>query len=46
MNSYRCMVCGYIYNPKNNNNIDFKDLDENYVCPVCSAGKNKFEKEV
>ncbi len=46
MNNYRCMVCGYIYNPKDNNNIAFKDLDEDYFCPVCGAGKNKFEEEV
>ena len=46
MDKYRCMVCGYIYNPKDNDNIDFNDLDDDYVCPVCHAGKNKFEKEV
>ncbi len=46
MNSYKCMLCGYVYNPIYNDDIDFNDLDENYVCPVCGAGKNEFEKEV
>ncbi len=46
MDSYRCTICGYVYNPIYNDNIDFKDLDDDYICPVCQAGKNKFEKEV
>ncbi len=42
MKDYECSVCGYIYTPKNNNNIEFKDLDPSWLCPVCSAKKEEF----
>ena len=44
MDNYLCTLCGYIYKPEDNNNIDFKDLDNDWVCPVCSANKEEFEK--
>jgi len=41
---YRCIVCGYLYNPARGepkNGIApgtaFVDLPESYVCPVCGA---------
>lgn len=49
---YTCTLCGYIYDPEKGDpegNIGagtrFEDLPENWVCPVCGAGKDKFEKE-
>jgi flavin reductase (DIM6/NTAB) family NADH-FMN oxidoreductase RutF/rubredoxin len=49
---YTCTVCGYIYDPQKGDpeaNIPtqsrFEDLPAAWVCPVCSAEKDKFEKE-
>lgn len=43
--NYVCDVCGYEYNPAENNNIPFEDLPEDWVCPVCGAGKEEFSKQ-
>jgi len=47
---YRCTVCGYIYDPQKGDSdggIDpgtaFEDIPEDWVCPVCGVGKDKFE---
>ena len=40
---YKCKICGYIYDPKDNNGIEFKDLPEDWVCPLCGATKTDFE---
>ena len=47
---YICALCGYEYDPKNGdpeNDIDpgtdFEDLAEDWVCPLCGAGKEDFE---
>lgn len=47
---YRCSVCGYIYDPvkgDSDGGIDpgtpFEDLPEDWVCPVCGVGKDRFE---
>ena len=47
---FECSVCKYIYNPKTGNEkagimpgTEFKDLPENWVCPVCGEGKDVFE---
>ena len=52
MDKYVCTVCGYIYDPEKgdpDNNIasgtPFKDIPNDWVCPVCGADKNAFEKE-
>jgi rubredoxin len=49
---YVCSVCGYIYDPEKGDpkaNVGpgtlFEDLPENWVCPVCGAGKDQFTKE-
>ncbi len=49
MLSYRCNVCGYIYNPENGDpensvkpGTPFKDLSDDWVCPVCGASKDMF----
>ncbi|OAA21971.1 rubredoxin [Kosmotoga sp. DU53] len=48
---YRCKVCGYIYDPKNGDpdsgvapGTPFEELPDNWVCPVCGVGKDKFEE--
>ena len=52
MERYVCSVCGYIYDQEEGdpgNNIapgtPFSELPANWRCPVCGAGKEKFEKE-
>jgi rubredoxin len=51
MEKYVCTVCGYIYEPEigdPDNGIDpgtaFKDLPDDWICPVCGASKDLFEK--
>ncbi|MDO8602878.1 MAG: rubredoxin [Candidatus Omnitrophota bacterium] len=44
MKKYRCIVCGYIYDPVDNSNVTFKDLPEDWVCPECGVGKDQFEE--
>jgi rubredoxin len=52
MNKYRCTVCGYIYDPEKGDpesdiepGTSFDDLPEDWVCPLCGASKDEFEKE-
>jgi rubredoxin len=52
MDKYECAVCGYIYDPAlgdPENGIaagtTFEDLPDEWVCPVCGAGKDQFELE-
>lgn len=49
MNSYRCAICGYIYDPAEGDSIagiepgiSFADLPDDYLCPICGAGKDEF----
>ena len=44
MGKYRCIVCGYIYDPAENEDTAFADLPDDWVCPECGAGKDQFEK--
>ena len=51
MKSYECSVCGYVYDPTEgdpDNGVDpgtaFGDISEDWVCPVCGAGKDAFEE--
>ena len=50
MNKYECTVCGYIYDPAvgdPENGIapgtPFEKLPADWVCPLCSVGKEDFE---
>ncbi len=50
MAKYKCIICGYIYDPeKGDPEMDippgtaFDDLPDHWVCPVCGAGKDDFE---
>lgn len=47
---YVCELCGYEYHseagdPENGiePGTDFEDLPEDWVCPLCGAGKDDFE---
>jgi len=44
MKNYLCTICGYIYRPEENDNIEFKDLADSWVCPLCHEGKDVFEE--
>ena len=51
MKNYVC-VCGFVYDPAigdSENGVapgtDFKDLPDDWVCPVCGASKDAFEEE-
>lgn len=51
MGKYECTVCGYVYDPADgdpDNGIDpgteFEDLPDDWVCPVCGATKDQFER--
>ncbi len=51
MAKYECTVCGYIYDPELGDpdsgvkpGTPFEELPDDWVCPVCGAGKDEFEK--
>ena len=51
MAKYKCVVCGYIYDPAIGDpdggitaGIAFEDIDDSWVCPVCGVDKTQFEK--
>lgn len=51
MEKFKCVICGYIYDPAEgdpscgiNPGTPFSDLPSDYICPVCGAGKEEFEK--
>ena len=51
MAQWQCTVCGYLYDPEqgdSENDISpgtsFEDIPEDWVCPVCGASKDQFEK--
>ena len=44
MDKYECSVCGYVYDPAENDHVPFDKLPDDWVCPVCGAGKDEFTK--
>jgi len=51
MEKWKCNVCGYIYDPEKGDadgdippNTPFHKLPDSWVCPVCGAPKDMFEK--
>lgn len=40
---YKCTVCGYVYDEEVEN-VKFEDLGDDWVCPLCGAGKEMFEE--
>lgn len=52
MDNYTCTVCGYTYDPSNGDpengiaaGTPFEQVPDDWVCPVCGASKDRFEKE-
>jgi len=50
MKKYKCLMCGYIYEPTVGDpdngvaaGIAFEDLPDDWTCPDCGAGKDEFE---
>jgi rubredoxin len=50
MTKYQCQVCGHIYEPQRGDpdqgippGTDFKDLPDDWVCPVCASDRSMFE---
>jgi rubredoxin len=51
MTKWRCTVCGYIYDPEQGDpesgiepGTTFEELPDDWVCPICGATKDQFEK--
>lgn len=52
MDKYVCTICGWIYDEAEGlpdegiaPGTKFADLADDFVCPVCGASKEDFEKE-
>jgi rubredoxin len=52
MEKYKCSVCGYVYDPEHGDpdngvaaGTAFDQIPDEWVCPICGAGKDMFEKE-
>ncbi len=50
MKKYKCLLCGYVYDPAAgdpDNGIvagtSFDDLPDDWTCPECGASKDDFE---
>jgi rubredoxin len=50
MQKYMCTVCGYVYDPEEEDldstapiGTAFVNLPDGWVCPVCGAPKDEFE---
>jgi rubredoxin/flavin reductase (DIM6/NTAB) family NADH-FMN oxidoreductase RutF len=50
MKKYKCLMCGYIYDPAvgdSDNGVAagtaFEDLPDDWTCPDCGAGRDEFE---
>jgi rubredoxin len=52
MDKWKCTVCGYVYDPEVGDpdggipaGTPFESLPDDWVCPICGATKDQFEKE-
>ena len=52
MEKYRCETCNYIYDPEKGDpdngvapGTAFKDVPDDWECPLCGVGKDEFVKE-
>lgn len=50
MKKYKCRMCGYVYDPRVGDLVNrvrsgtaFEKVRDDWVCPVCGAGKDQFE---
>jgi len=48
---YKCEVCGYVYDEATGDpdhgiapGTTWENLPEDFVCPICSVGKDEFSK--
>jgi glyoxylase-like metal-dependent hydrolase (beta-lactamase superfamily II) len=41
---YVCSVCGYVYDPAEHDDTPFEALPDDWVCPRCRQGKDKFNR--
>ena len=53
MAKWRCIPCDYIYDPAEGDSeggiepgVAFEDLPDDWLCPICGAGQDEFEKVV
>lgn len=51
LDKYECQLCGYVYDPAIGDpdsgvapGTAFESLSDDWVCPVCGASKDDFEK--
>ncbi len=51
MDKWICKICQYVYDPAAGDpdggiapGTAFEDIPDDWVCPVCGAGKDAFEK--
>ncbi len=51
MAKWRCLVCSYVYDPAEgdpDNDVPpgtpFESVPDEWVCPLCGAGKDEFER--
>jgi rubredoxin len=44
MDKWECSVCGYIYDPAENDGVAFEALPDSWFCPNCGVGKEFFNK--
>ncbi len=40
---YKCPACGYVYD-ESEEHVKFRDLPDDWVCPVCGTEKSEFEE--
>jgi len=52
MQKYRCLICGYIYDPVAGDSdggiapgTAFEDIPDDWICPECGVGKDEFEPD-
>ena len=39
-----CSICGYVYDPAEHDGVPFEDLPDDWKCPRCRQGKEKFNR--
>jgi rubredoxin len=51
MKRYKCIVCGWVYDPALGDEvgdippgIPFEDLPDDWVCPVCGSTRDEFDE--
>jgi rubredoxin len=52
MKKFVCNVCAYVYDPAAgdpdngvNPETSFEDVPDDWLCPICSVGKDEFTEE-